>query len=97
MTQSNWPTFNGVQCAGANAPLVNAPAMSAKVLTKSDTTTYDPPFRFLYVGGTGDVRVITPDGSDCIFSAVPVGTVLPVIVSQLMSTSTTATLVVGGR
>lgn len=83
--------------AGTNAALINAPAYTISVLTKSDTTTYDPPLRSLYVGGVGDVNVVCPDGSTAIFSAVPVGTIIPVIVSKLMSTSTTATLVVGLR
>lgn len=97
MAIPGWPTFNGVVCSGQNAALINAPGFSGKVLTKSDTTTYDPPYRGLYVGGLGDVNVGFPDGSTAIFSAVPVGTVLPVICYQLLSTSTTATLVVGMR
>jgi hypothetical protein len=97
MAIPTWPTVNGVIASGINSALINAPAFTGSVLTKSDATVYDPPWRGLYVGGTGDVNVGFPDGSTAIFSAVPVGTIIPVICYQLRSTSTTATLVVGLR
>jgi hypothetical protein len=92
-----WPSVNGVTASGANAALINAPGFTGAVLTKSDTTTYDPPWRGLYVGGTGAVNVEFPDGSQALFSAVPVGTILPVVCRKLLSTSTDATLIVGMR
>ena len=45
----------------------------------------------LYVGGAGDVQVITVGGDDVIFIGVNAGTFLPVLVKQVVSTSTTAT------
>lgn len=78
--------------------LYGIPALNAAVLTKSDTTVYDPVYRGLYVGGVGDVTVI-PEGQTATvtFTAVPAGTILPVTVRQLMSTGTTATNIVGLR
>jgi hypothetical protein len=66
-------------------------------LTKSDTTTYDPPFSAFYVGGTGDVAVRTVGGQTVTFSAVPVGAIIPISFDRLMSTNTSATLVLGLR
>ena len=45
----------------------------------------------LYVGGLGDVRVLTAGGDDVVFSAVPAGTFVPVNVVRVFSTNTTAT------
>jgi|SRR5579864_4059165 len=82
------------------------PAYDASLLTKSDTA--DLPFYStgLYVGGTGDLNVVMADqhipGMSAAaatavavkFSAAPVGTYLPIRIGRLMSTGTTATLVV---
>jgi hypothetical protein len=45
----------------------------------------------LYVGGAGNVSVVTIGGDIATFFAVPVGTVLPIQVVRLRATSTTAT------
>lgn len=68
-------------------------AEGAKVLTKSDSVVF-PACRGVYVGGTGDVNVKMANGVNCLFSAVPAGQILPISIIQLLSTSTTATLVV---
>lgn len=70
-------------------------ARDAKNITKSDTTIYDPPLQGVWVGGVGDVTVITPAGTSVLFSAVPAGTLLPIQAKQVMSTATTATLLAG--
>lgn len=49
----------------------------------------------LYVGGTGNVSVITIGGDTITFNGVPAGTTLPIQVRRLRSTSTTATLING--
>jgi len=65
----------------------------AVAVTKSDTApnAYDA----LYVGGAGNVAVTTAGGDVVTFTAVPVGTILPVKTSLVMSTNTTATLILG--
>ena len=45
----------------------------------------------LYVGGLGDVNVITAGGDDVTFTAVPAGTFLPVQVVRVFATGTAAT------
>lgn len=68
------------------------------LLTKSDDTVYDPPLDGIYVGGTGNASIIAADDTAAVLlSAIPVGTFLPIKVKKLMSTNTTATLVVGFR
>lgn len=54
-------------------------------------------FSALYVGGTGDVTVIGRNGDSVLFKAVPVGAILPIATSKVMSTGTTATLITGLR
>ena len=45
----------------------------------------------LYVGGAGDVQVITVGGDDVIFIGVNAGTFLPVLVKQVVAAGTDAT------
>lgn len=50
----------------------------------------------VYVGGAGNVSVIcAADSSAVTFIAPPVGSVLPVLVTRVMTTNTTATNLVG--
>ena len=67
----------------------NSPATGASAVTVSDATP-DPagPFRGLWVGAAGSVKVTTRDGDDVTFVGVPAGTVLPVAVSRVWSTGT---------
>jgi hypothetical protein len=46
---------------------------------------------FLYVGGAGNVSVVTIGGDQITFNGVPAGTTLPIQVLQLRATGTTAT------
>lgn len=65
----------------------------AVAITKSDSTVVA--YWGIYVGGTGDVTIKGKNGVAVTFSAVPVGTILPVYANRVMSTGTTATLMVG--
>lgn len=69
------------------------PAFGAFAVTKSDSTVLAG-VRALYIGVTGDVAVMPRGSSTAVtFKAVPVG-ILPVQVSKVMSTNTTATDIV---
>lgn len=72
--------------------VIHKPYYDAQVVTKSDATII-PVTRGLYVGGTGNVNVRTFNGTTVLISAVPVGAILPIAVDQVLSTSTTATLI----
>jgi hypothetical protein len=68
---------------------------SAAAVTPSDTTVIN--CRAIYVGGAGNVAVKTVAGGTAVtFTAPPVGTILPIMIDggQIMSTNTTATLLV---
>lgn len=67
----------------------------AVVVVPSDTTQVN--FKALYVGGTGTVTLITEGGASVLISAIPVGTILPIRGQKVMSTGTSATLIVALR
>lgn len=73
-----------------------APASRYTAVTPSDTATIEPAARALYVGGAGNVTLVSPNGPNapCLFVAVQAGTILPCDVSQVRATGTTATAIV---
>ena len=77
---------------------VQAPYAHAESITPADSElTSDHYTRAIYIGGTGDlaVKMAGAEGdSIVIFEALPVGTILPIRVSQIRSTNTTATLII---
>jgi hypothetical protein len=64
----------------------------AALVTLSDTTRFAP--SVVYVGTTGNVNVVTSQGTTVLFTAVPAGAVIPVRVIGVLSTSTTASTLV---
>jgi hypothetical protein len=57
-------------------------------------TTFTATARALYIGGLGDVEVVTANGNTVKFSSVPTGTIIPIRCTKL-TTNTTATFIVG--
>jgi hypothetical protein len=51
----------------------------------------------VWVGGAGNVAVRTEDGTTVTFTGAQAGTILPVRVSQVLATGTTATAICGFR
>lgn len=49
----------------------------------------------IYVGGAGNIVLVTEQGNQITLNAVPVGTILPIRTRYVRSTSTTATNLVG--
>lgn len=88
--------------AAPYTPQATSAAGHAQAITKSDTTVYSPPLTVLYVGGAGDVAILCAaqgdsTGNAVTLKAVPVGTTLTgFAIVRVMSTNTTATLLVGG-
>lgn len=79
-----------------NAPLAPGAAVSAFAVTPSDSTVFAIPTRQIWVGGAGNLAVLmNADTVSVVLSAVPAGTMLPVSVTKILSTGTTATLIVG--
>lgn len=65
------------------------PAIDAEVVTPGTDVTNGS--RGLYVGGAGDLVVITSRGNQRTFFGVPAGSVLPIRVRQVVASGTTAT------
>ena len=63
-------------------------------ITASDVTTY-PQGVAVYIGGAGNVQIKDLAGNTVLFTAPPVGSVLPLKATVVMATNTTATLLVG--
>lgn len=76
-----------------NANIFTTASQTFAVYGMSDQSGFGSRGAYLYVGGVGDVTVITLGGETVTFKAVPTGTVLPIQVIQLKATLTTATFV----
>jgi len=48
----------------------------------------------LYIGGAGNLTVLDVDGRTVLFTAVPVGTILPIRPKRIMATGTVASAIV---
>lgn len=74
-----------------------APIMGLVSVTPADGADLIPRLtRCLWVGGAGNVAVITADGDTVTIVGVPAGTLLPIMVSRVLSTNTTATNILAG-
>lgn len=76
-----------------NADIFTAEEKAYTVYTASPQTSNGNPGCNLYIGGAGNVKVTTIGGDIVTFTAVIVGSVLPVQVIKLHGTGTTATLI----
>jgi hypothetical protein len=77
--------------------LGSLPASNAVVKTASDTVPLEQPSRAIYIGGTGHLEVHMVGAAPTtyvLFSALPVGTILPIAVDYVRATNTTASLIV---
>jgi hypothetical protein len=74
---------------------ISDPGWDAFAVTPSNSTNFTATARALYIGGIGDVTVVTANGNVVTFAAVPTGTILPIRCSRVNSTLTTATSIVG--
>ena len=66
------------------------PAESAHSVSPDDSGRFDPT-RAVYVGGEGNLRVMMWGGQVVTFSGVTAGTMLPISITRVYSTGTTAT------
>ena len=71
-------------------PNATHPASTVIAITPSDVTVLQDDLRALYVGGAGNVTVLTSGGQTVTFNGVPAGYILPISVKQVRA-STTAT------
>lgn len=76
-------------------PGLESPARDAFSVTPSDSDDLPEVTRALYVGGEGNVAASLASGAEVIFEGVSAGTVLPLRVSKILQTGTTATAIIG--
>jgi hypothetical protein len=74
---------------------LQGPAQDAISLTPNDGVDVAQGVRGLYIGVTGNVNLITNQGNTVLFTAVPAGVILPIMVKRLLAASTTASAIVG--
>ncbi|MGC8518471.1 MAG: spike base protein, RCAP_Rcc01079 family [Steroidobacteraceae bacterium] len=71
-----------------------SPALNALEVTPSNTAALPFLSKRLWVGGAGNVALLTAGGQSVIYAGVPAGTYLNVRTAQVMATNTTATNIV---
>ena len=74
---------------------LESPAERAFAITGNDSTDLTVTPRAIYVGGAGNVKVTTIGGDTVTFSGALAGTIIPVRVTRVFSTDTTATNLLG--
>jgi hypothetical protein len=71
------------------------PARNAAEVTPSDADALANVPKGLYIGGGGDIACrLVDDAADVTFASIPAGTVLPIRVSHVRATGTSATNIV---
>lgn len=69
---------------------LTAPARSAVSVVPADDQPFAQTARAVYVGTGGDLAVEMADGDRVVFVGVPSGTMLPVRITQVLATGTSA-------
>ena len=82
---------------GGNADIQNfGPKAGGFAITPSDSVNLTLPALGIYVGGTGDIALLTLHDEVLSFKSVQAGTVLPWAAKRINATGTTATFLIGG-
>lgn len=74
--------------------MATEPARDAAAVTPSDSAQISRVARALYVGGSGDVKLVTEEGNAVTFQDIVAGSILPVKATKVFATGTTATNIV---
>lgn len=76
-----------------NNPVRVLPYDEAIAVVTDDAGAF-PVTQALYIGGAGNLRVLTANGEDVTFNGVLAGTIYPLAVTRIWATNTTATNIV---
>ena len=76
------------------SPDLSSPCMNAEAVTKHDTNNMAQTSRALFVGGAGNLVAVMAGGTTVTFTGVVAGSILPIRVTRVNSTNTTATNIV---
>ena len=74
--------------------LTSDPATNAVLISPNDSTDLVAVTRAVYVGTTGNMKVTMQDSGTVLFTGIPAGTTLPIRVSRIWSTTTTASTII---
>ncbi len=74
---------------------LESPAQDAFAISGDDSTDLTNSTRSIYVGGSGNIKVTTVDGTTVTFNGAVAGSIIPVRVKRVFSTGTTATNLIG--
>lgn len=77
-----------------SSPSLSGPASHGFAVTPSDSALLSETTRGLYVGTGGAIAALMLSGASVTFASVPSGTVLPVRLTKVMATGTTAANIV---
>ena len=78
-----------------NTSSLTSPPESGAEITPQDSTELSHVTRALYVGGEGSLRVRMLGGAVVTLANVPAGSIMPLRVTAVLGTGTTATGIVG--
>ena len=79
--------------SNTNGQAISSQPYRAEAVTPSDSVDLTRNST-LYVGGAGNISIITAGGDTVTLTAIPAGSFVPVLCSRVRSTSTTATSIV---
>jgi hypothetical protein len=79
---------------GTHSTGLDSPYAHAAAITKSDTDELEFVCRAIWVGGAGNIVLVTVGGETVTITAIAAGTLLKIRAKQIKSTSTTATVMV---
>lgn len=74
---------------------ISGPAFDAFSVTPDDSADLSEVTRALYVGGAGDITLITKGGTQIVFAQINAGSFLPIRASRVLAAGTSATNIVG--
>ncbi len=74
---------------------LSSPALDAFAITPNDATDILEVTRALYVGGSGDITLVTKGGTQVTFVGISAGAFLPIRASRVLATGTSSTNIVG--
>ena len=74
----------------SNSPSLTSPAIDGQAVVPSNTALLTQVSRAIYVGAAGDISAELASGTQVTFTAVPAGMILPLRLSKIRATGTTA-------
>lgn len=75
-------------------PSIAGPASHGFAVTPSDSSLLSETTRGIYIGTEGNIAALLLSGASVTFSSVPAGSLLPVRLTKIMATGTTASNIV---